>query len=264
MRDRVEALLKGAFDFRIHAGPEPERERRTDYLEAGRDAYEVEMAGFVLMKHRHPTALAAYALNRMYPGFHAIGSIVLNTSVGGLNPNAVEAAAKLSVKVVWMPTQDAGTIRLVDAPDDVEAVLEIAKSFGMAVASTHASFADTKLLARLARSVGLERFVVTNPVSRFGADEGSQLLSHDLYVELPFLSYYDGQDAGERLRADIEKIGADRCIVSTDFGQWTNPPPAEGMRMAIAAMLDAGMGEGAITRVVRRNPLECVGQSDGS
>ena len=151
MRDRVEALQKGAFDFRIHAGPEPDGERRTDYLEAGRDAYEAEMAGFVLMKHRQPTALAAYALNRMYPGFHAVGSIVLNTSVGGLNPDAVEASAKLGAKVVWMPTQDAGSIRLVDAPDAVRAVLEVAKSYGMAVASTHASFADTEMLVRLAK-----------------------------------------------------------------------------------------------------------------
>ena len=175
MRNQVEALLKGAFDFRIHTGPEPDGERRTDYLEAGRDAYEAEMAGFVLMKHRHPTALAAYALNRMYPGFHAVGSIVLNTSVGGLNPDAVEAAAKLGAKVVWMPTQDAGTIGLLDAPDDVEAVLEVAKTHGMAVASTHASFADTEILVDLANSMGLVRLLVTNPVARFGVDEGRLL-----------------------------------------------------------------------------------------
>ena len=56
-------------------------------------------------------------------------------------------------------------------------------------------------------------------------------------------------------------IGADRCIVSTDFGQWTNPPPAEGMRMAIAALLEAGMSEADIAKVVRTNPLECVGLS---
>ena len=263
MRDQVEALLKGAFDLRIHTGPEPDGERRTDYLEAGRDAYEAEMAGFVLMKHRHPTALAAYALNRMYPGFQAVGSVVLNTSTGGLNPDAVEAAAKLGAKVVWMPTQDAGAIRLADAQDDVGVVLEVAKAHGMAVASTHASFADTEMLVRLAGSVGLERLVVTNPIARFGADEGSQLLSQDLYVELPLLSYYPAQDAGERLQADIDKIGADRCIVSTDFGQWTNPPPAEGMRVAIAAMLDAGMREAAIGKVVRTNPLACVGLSAG-
>ncbi len=261
MRDRVEALLKGAFDFRIHAGPEPDGERRTDYLEAGRDAYEAEMAGFVLMKHRHPTTLAAYALNRMYPGFHAAGSIVLNSSVGGLNPDAVEASAKLGAKVVWMPTQDAGTVKLLDAPDAVRAVLEVATSFAMAVASTHASFVDTEMFVRLAGSVGLERLVVTNPAARFGAGEASQLLSHDLYVELPFLSYYPGPEAGKHLREDIEQIGADRCIVSTDFGQWTNPPPAEGMRMAIATMLDAGMREDDIAKVVRANPLDCVGLS---
>ena len=261
MRDRVEALLKGAFDFRIHAGPEPDGERRTDYLEAGRDAYEAEMAGFVLMKHRQPTALAAYALNRMYPGFHAVGSIVLNTSVGGLNPDAVESSAKLGAKVVWMPTQDAQSIRLVDAPDAVRAVLEVAKSYGM-LSHRHTPLSRTpRCLCGLPGSVGLERLVVTNPAARFGADEASQLLSHDLYVELPFLSYYPSQDAGERLRADIEEIGADRCIVSTDFGQWTNPPPAEGMRMAIAAMLDAGMREADIATVVRTNPLACVGLS---
>ena len=261
MRDQVEALLKGAFDLRIHTGPEPDGERRTDFLEAGRDAYEAEMAGFVLMKHRHPTALAAYALNRMYPGFNAVGSIVLNTSVGGLNPDAVEASAKLGARVVWMPTQDAGTVRLLDAPDAVKAVLEVAKSYGMAVASTHATFADTEMLVHLAGSVGLERLVVTNPIARFGEESAAKLLSHDLYVELPFLSYYSDQDAGKRLRADIDTIGADRCIVSTDFGQWTNPPPAEGMRMAIAAMLDAGMHEADIAKVVRTNPLDCVGLS---
>ena len=87
------------------------------------------------------------------------------------------------------------------------------------------------------------------------------MLSHDLYVELPFLSYYPGSEAGNRLRSDIDKIGADRCIVSTDFGQWTNPPPAEGMRMAIAALLDAGMREADIATVVRTNPLDCVGLS---
>ena len=261
MRDQVEALLKGAFDFRIHTGPEPDGERRTDYLEAGRDAYEAEMAGFVLMKHRHPTALAAYALNRMYPGFHAAGSVVLNTSVGGLNPDAVEASAKLGAKVVWMPTQDAGTIGLLDAPDDVEAVLEVAKSYGIAVASTHATFEDTELLVCLAGSIGLKRLVVTNPAARFGAHEAKGLLSHDLYVELPFLSYYPAPDAGNRLRTDIETIGPDHCIVSTDFGQWANPPPAEGMRMAIAAMLDAGISEADIAKVVRTNPLDCLGLS---
>ena len=87
-----------------------------------------------------------------------------------------------------MPEQSSSLM----APDAVRAVLEVAKSFAMAVASTHATFVDTEMLVRLAGSVGLERLVVTNPAARFGADEATQLLSHDLYVELPFLSYYPG------------------------------------------------------------------------
>ena len=262
MRDRVEALLKGAFDFRIHAGPEPDGERRTDYLEAGRDAYEAEMAGFVLMKHRQPTALAAYALNRMYPGFHAVGSVVLNTSVGGLNPDAVESSAKLGAKVVWMPTQDAQSIRLLDAPDDVEAVLQIAKSYGMAVASTHATFADTEMLVRLAKTVGLERLVVTNPAARFGADEASATAVTRSVRRAAFpVVLSRAKRQGNACGLISKRFGADRCIVSTDFGQWTNPPPAEGMRMAIAAMIDAGMREADIAKVVRTNPLACVGLS---
>lgn len=258
MRDRIETLLRGALDFRIHTGPEPDGERRNDYLEAGRDAYEAEMSGFVLMKHRYPTAILAHTLNQMYPGFHAVGSIVLNTPSGGLNPEAVEASAQLGAKVVWMPTQDAGSIKLLEALDKVEAVLEIAKSYRMVVASTHSAFEEALMLARLAQSVGVERIVLTNPVMRFGSDKASQLLANDIYVELPFLSYYRERNAGERLRNDIETMGPGRCIVSSDFGQWTNPPPAEGMRMSIAAMLNAGMSDGAIAMVVRQNPLEAL------
>ena len=87
------------------------------------------------------------------------------------------------------------------------------------------------------------------------------MLSQDLYVELPFFSYYSCTGTrGSRLRADIEEIGSDRCIVSTDFGQWTNPPPAEGMRMAIAAMLDAGMSRGLTSpRSYVRIPSNALG-----
>ena len=100
MIDQIDALLQGSFDFRIHTAPEPEGERRSDYLEAGRAAYEAQMAGFVLMKHDYPTAILAYTLNQIYPGLRAVGSIALNDAVGGANPDAVEASAKLGARVV--------------------------------------------------------------------------------------------------------------------------------------------------------------------
>ena len=51
----------------------------------------------------------------------------------------------------------------------------------------------------------------------------------------------------------------EHCLVTTDFGQWVNPPPAEGMRMAIAALLDAGLKADEVTILVKTNPLRLVG-----
>jgi hypothetical protein len=40
------------------------------------------------------------------PGIHALGAIVLNRAVGGMNPLAVEVAAREGARTVWLPTVD--------------------------------------------------------------------------------------------------------------------------------------------------------------
>ena len=104
MNAAVEEILKGSFDLHVHAGPDPVKPRRLDALDTARAAYEAEMAGFVLKSHEYPTTSLAYALNRMYPGLDVTGSVTLNPSVGGLNPEAVQIAADMDARVVWMPT----------------------------------------------------------------------------------------------------------------------------------------------------------------
>ena len=47
--------------------------------------------------------------------------------------------------------------------------------------------------------------------------------------------------------------------MTSDFGQWMNPPPAEGMRMAIAELLNVGMSPEDVTTVVKSNPRALVG-----
>jgi len=39
----------------------------------------------------------------------------------------------------------------------------------------------------------------------------------------------------------IKFIGAEHCIISSDLGQYYNPPPAEGMRMFIAPAAEDGL-----------------------
>lgn len=263
MRSEVDEILTGSFDFRIHTNPEPDIERRNDYLEAGRDAHEAEMAGFVLMKHQYPTALLAYTLNRMYPRLNAVGSITLNRSVGGLNPDAVQVVADLGAKVVWMPTVDVDTISLVDDQGELVApvndILAIAKARDLVLGATRSSAKDTLALFRAAKAHGVRRLVATNPTRRFNVEEIADLVSLGAYAEFTYFSHLSTGNAGEKLIADVEAIGADNCIVSTDAGNWACPPPAECMRMAIAAMLNVGMDRDDVAKVVRENPLGLVG-----
>ena len=54
---------------------------------------------------------------------------------------------------------------------------------------------------------------------------------------------------------DIYDIGVEHCVVTTNFGQWQNPPAAEGMRMAISTLLQEGMSSNQVTTLVKTNPL---------
>ena len=57
----------------------------------------------------------------------------------------------------------------------------------------------------------------------------------------------------------IKFIGAERCIMSTDLGQYYNPSPAEGMRMFIALMLKYGLSAPEIEFMAKKNPAKLLG-----
>ena len=64
------------------------------------------MAGFVLKSHYTSTAERASVVSAAVPGVQVLGAIALNRAVGGLNPLAVEVAAREGARTVWMPTVD--------------------------------------------------------------------------------------------------------------------------------------------------------------
>ena len=86
--------------------------------------------------------------------------------------------------------------------------------------------------------------------------EQQEMASLGAYVEHTFLSCMpsSGSTTIEKLVRSLNTLGLDHCLVTTDFGQWMNPPPAEGMRMAIAALLDAGMTPSQVSTLVKDNP----------
>ena len=274
MNEQIEGILRGAYDLHVHAAPDGRQARRMDALEVARCAYEAEMGGFVLKSHDYNTVPMTYALNQMYPGLSVFGAVTLNRSLGGINPEAVQVAADLGAQVVWMPTRDA-EFRMREQGDDgisvadhrgnlrdgVNEVLEIIAANGMTLASGHISPEEAIALFTAARAKGVRRMVATHPDGVATLNQQRRMIALGAYMEYTFLSCMPSrmQRTPQQIVEMARDLGVGNCVVTTDFGQWTNPPPAEGMRMAIAALLDAGMTTGEVTTLVKVNPGKLLG-----
>ena len=134
--------------------------------------------------------------------------------------------------------------------------MDLIKEHDMALASGHVSPTEAITLFREANDRGITRMIATHPGGIATMDEHRELASLGAYLEHTFLSCMPDRArlSVAELAATIRELGTERCVVTTDFGQWMNPPAAEGMRMAIAALLGAGMEPSEVSMLVKANP----------
>src|SRR5208282_5540904 len=97
MREDME-VLQGAIDMHAHTAPALFR-RPIDDLELAKIAREYGMHGFVLKDHDSMTCGRAYYVKKNVLGIDPIGAVVLNRSVGGINPYVVQAAVHYGARV---------------------------------------------------------------------------------------------------------------------------------------------------------------------
>ena len=104
--DHARELVRGGFDTHVHISPDVV-ERSVDDLTLARRFVELGVAGVQLKSHYTSTAERASVVTQAVPGVLTLGAICMNRAVGGMNPLAVEIAAREGARTVWMPTVDA-------------------------------------------------------------------------------------------------------------------------------------------------------------
>jgi len=149
----------------------------------------------------------------------------------------------------------------------------------------HVSVEEAIRLVDLAKEYNIEKVLVSSAVTkittmeqqRYMANKGA-FIEHTLaaythttpipkthyYVEREYASIDEGMEEGPgsgiRLSAEqIQELGADHCIISTDFGVYTLPEPVEGLREFIACLLDLGISVDDIKKMVKINPKRLLG-----
>ena len=144
----------------------------------------------------------------------------------------------------------------------------------------HVSAEEAVRLVDLAGEYGIEKVVVSSAVTKISdmsqleymADRGAfieyTLAAYTHTTSIPKTHYYvereyasidegmsEGPGGGVKLVAEqISELGAERCIIATDFGVYTLPEPVEGLREFIACLLDLGIPAVDIRKLARENP----------
>jgi Family of unknown function (DUF6282) len=279
--ERARELLRGAYDTHMHISPDVV-ERIVDDISLAQKFKELGMAGFVLKSHYGSTAERASVVRAAVPGVDVLGAISLNRAVGGINPLAVEIAAREGARTVWLPTVDsvnesherdapAGAkvpvwvklqlelreqgieippVPVVDehgslVPELYE-VLGIIARHKMCLATGHLGRDEIFAVVDAAVDAGVETIVITHPEfpsQDLAVEDQNALADKGALLERCFTTPHTGKVTWERWIEAIRATGPERSVLSTDLGQVFNPPVEDGMALMVDRLLDAGFNE---------------------
>jgi Family of unknown function (DUF6282) len=289
--DRARELVRGAYDTHIHIEPDVVRRRASDVQLARRFAA-LGLAGFGLKSHYTSTAERARTVSAAVPEVDTIGAITLNRAVGGLNPVAVEIAAREGARIVWFPTVSseneqhevfaadpngkvpvwvrfelelrAAGIDPAPVPvvadgalvDGARAVLDVIARHDLVLATGHLSRDEIFVLVEGAVDAGVKRIVVTHPEfpsQRIGIEDQLALAERGALMERAFTTPYTGKCSWELVFEASRAVGPERTVWSTDLGQVFNPPVEDGLAIMADRFLEAGFDDEEIRAMAVEN-----------
>ncbi|HEU5348168.1 MAG TPA: DUF6282 family protein [Ktedonobacterales bacterium] len=294
--DRVRRILRGGVDLHVHTAPSP-MPRIIDAVDAARQADELEMRAIVIKSHHHSTVVDVLALQKHgLQDAHAqvFGGIALNSTVGGLNPHAVDLALKQGGRIVWFPTiasprhiehhhahpnlkfpkldivlepeepidvfDEQGSLR-----PEVYHIIEQIRDADAILASGHMAPKSIIAVFKAAHDMGVRRLLVNHPnfVIQANYAEVHQLVDLGAVIEHS-LCMYDDRSTFYEWDLDVllewlRELGPEHSSLGSDLGQARNPLPSESFVKIVRALLRAGMSEETLRQIVCDNPARLLG-----
>jgi hypothetical protein len=296
--ERARELVRGGYDTHIHIAPDVV-ERRVSDVRLAKRFQEVGLLGFGLKSHYTSTAERARVVMEAVPGIRVLGAIALNRAVGGLNPMAVEIAARSGARIVWFPTvsseNEQHEVLAADpngkvpvwvrfeldvrtagvAPDPVpvvdsdgallpeaRAVLEVIARHDLVLATGHLSRDEIFTLVDGAVEAGVQTIVVTHPEfpsQNLSPEDQVELARKGALLERAFTTPYTGKCSWERIFEATRAVGAENTVWATDLGQVFNPPVEDGLALMADQFLAAGFSEDEVRTMAVTNTRSVAG-----
>ncbi len=285
--DEVSALLVGAVDLHCHSGPAA-MPRVLDHHDAMMDCAAAGFSALLYKDHYYLGVSHAAILEKLFPdtGVRLFSGLALNNANGGINPHAVDHAASIGAKIIWMPTLSAQNhiaqlsgqgktfpktkrkmldpipLSALDAngaiSDATRACLDIIAEADIILAGGHLPASELHLLFDEAKRRGVRKMLVNHPTYVVGCTDEDirSLVAAGAYMEHSICMFVGGKAkkfSADDLRHLIEVAGVDRTILSSDLGLLDNPRPVEGFRQIVRLLLDLQFSKSDIRRLISRN-----------
>src|SRR4051794_12171870 len=254
------------------------------------------------MSHYTATAERAAVVNAAVGARLAVGSVVLNHAIGGLNATAVEVAARQGARFVWLPTVSAlGEVAEVERPSangnvpvwvrfehslreagalpravpvldedgaplpELLAVLAVVARHGLVLATGHLSRAEIFGVVDAAVAAGVESIVVSNPEfpsHTLSPDEQVALAGRGALFQRALTTPYTGKCTWDEVFAATRAVGAAHTVWGSDLGQVFNPPVENGLAILADRFLAAGFSEEEVRIMAVENTRRLAGVDD--
>lgn len=285
-------LLKDAIEMHCHTNPSLFSRKQTDW-QLIEDVKKAQMYGVVIKSHESPTFDRATLINEKEQSIRVFGGLACNHFTGGLNPFTVDTAINFGAKIIWMPTfsakqhqvyfkdkksqyfqnnkmisQSKYGIEVLDEyghiKRNVHEVLSLIAKANIVLATGHLSVKEVLALVEAAIEHGVQKILIQHPdlgIAKIPFAVQQELVSKGAFLEKCYLSCSpDFNDLSiQEMAESIKLLGAESCVMVTDYGQAHNIPPVEALSRFVSDMLSNGISEAEIQTMVSHNPKKLLG-----
>lgn len=293
MNANIPSIIRRAYDLHVHIGPEiiPRKYTVATLIKNQQG----KLAGMALKNHFFPTT--PFIANMPNTSLKCIGSIVLNSFVGGLNADAIYSTSTLSTSrfIVWFPTVSAKrfldtsvweiapewvkkqsfrsrkastvtSIQVFDSKGKLSTrcmeVLKAIKETKAILATGHISWKESYALISQANTMGINNIIITHPIYQRIAmpiEMQIQLVQYGAKVEICWSMWKIDKIPIATIANEIRSVGAKNCILSSDSGQSYSPPPNVALSEFCEALLDYGITQNELFTMLVANPKKLLG-----
>lgn len=276
MKNSIKEFVEGSYDLHVHSAPSHVK-RTIDDIDLIKKASTYKMAGVLIKNHYEPTSGRSELINTHFNFFtKAYGGVVLNSTVGGINPYACESALKMGAKIVWLPTRDAENslrygnmkgdffnregISVVDEKGKLiksfKEVVEVVKKYDATLATGHISLEESLKVCDYTIKKNV-KVVLTHPDwnrTKIPIDIQIDLGKKGVFIEKVWANLDDGDCSADEFLNVMNQLDFNNTFITTDRGYYTKKPPFESLVDCIEFLIEKGVDGRNIEKILKITP----------